>query len=349
MELPVRILRQAPEGRVISVDGAFDAPGLNLSHWPGNTTPDRLKRDTSTGIALAFARLPRAEQDELARGCTLIVNNHYDTDGSCALLAVRHPELALPREAALLEAATAGDFFQLPSERGLIVDAIVEGLVDPERSPIAGRFESASARTQVATEFLLEELPAILDGELAPYRALWEPALECTRADLRDLARCARDDIVHLDWTVWTAPRGAASSSPDIAGGAEFDPGRHALFGSSKCDRALVVAPGAGGATYRLLFSSLSWFDLATRAPQPRPVLAELAGGLNALEGTSPSDEAAWRCEHEASPSPELWFGTEGFESFSERNAHLRESTLAPAVVRRAIADALRARLPLPA
>jgi len=107
VDLPIRVLLDAGTEPVLSVDGAWNAPGLNLSHWPGNTTPKELKHDLSTGIALAFARLPEGRQEELAEGCVALANNHFDTDGVCAMFAVRHPELALPRSEELLAAAAA--------------------------------------------------------------------------------------------------------------------------------------------------------------------------------------------------------------------------------------------------
>jgi hypothetical protein len=326
---------------VISVDGAWDAPGLNLSHWPGNRTPGELKHDLSTGVALNFARLDEERQHQLASCCRKIVNNHFDTDGTCALYAVRHPRAALQRESALLEAAAAGDLFKFPSERALCIDSIVTGFTD-EPSPFAARLAHLDdeARHDAATQILLEDLPALLDGELGPYRALWEPELERTRADCAALARCRRDDLVHLDWTVWTAEAGAFTAG---------DPGRHALFGTTAHDRVLVALPRDGGTCFRLLVSTLSWFDLVTRTAHPRPNLAELAARLNELEGTHDGAAHAWRHQAADSPSPELWFGAVEHEHFAERCGALRPSCLAPRVVTREVADALRAALALPA
>lgn len=334
MELPIRIRRETPRERVISVDGAWDAPGLNLSHWPGNRTPAELKHDLSTGVALRFARLDDARRRELAHGCVALANNHFDTDGTCALFAVRHPREALQREAALLEAAAAGDFFQLPSERALCVDAIVQH-VDQSGSPFAAALAGLdeTARHERATQLLLEALPALLDGDLSPYRALWEPELERTRADRSRLLRSRRDDLVHLDWTVWHS---------------DDDPGRHALFGSTPHDRVLVALPRDGGTCYRFLLSTLSWFDLVTRTAHPRPDLDLLAARLNELEGASVSDASAWRNQPSDSPSPELWFGESQHARFAERCDALRPSRLQSSQVRRTIADALRASLPLP-
>jgi hypothetical protein len=341
VDLPVRIVRGSSAESVIAVDGAWDAPGLNLSHWPGHRTPPELRHDLSTGSALAFARLDPARRRELARNCVSIANNHYDTDGSCSLFAVKRPELALELESELLDAARAGDFFQLPSERAFCVDQIVSELVEP-RSPLAPSFKGLDdlAKHQLATDFLLDELPALLRGDLAPYRALFENELETTRRDRADLTLAARDDLVHLDWTVWLA-------RPDSF--RDRDPGRHALFGSTPHDRVLVVLPSPDGTRYRLLFSTLSWFDLVTRSSLPRPDLASLAAELNALESTTDTDPSAWRAQDPATPTPELWFGAREHPLFDERCPALHESRLPPPLVRRTIANALRAALPLPA
>jgi hypothetical protein len=347
VELPVRISRTPLAPRVISVDGAFDAPGLNLSHWPGNQTPAALRHDLSTGAALAFARLDARERARLAAGCTLIQNNHFDTDGTCALFATRHPAAALERERAMLDAAAAGDFFRWPSDQALAIDAIVEAMVDRERSPIAAELAGLSdeARSERATAVLFERLPALLDGDLAPYSHLFEESLGDARADRADLTRASRDEIAHLDWCVWTASPDARSSR---SGASAFDPGRHALFGTSPCDRALAIGPSRDGASYRLVFSTLSWFDLETMRAPPRPDLGGLAQRLNELERCDPAGAVAWRAQDAATPSPELWFGTSEHPLFAEHCAALRPSRLAPSVVRRTIADALRSALVLP-
>lgn len=340
MELPVRILRSASSEPVISVDGAWDAPGLNLSHWPGHRTPPALAHELSTGAALAFARLGQAERERLARGCTAIANNHYDTDGTCALFAVRHPALALQHERALLDAAAAGDFFELPSEDALRVDLIVAATADPERSVISGSLRELDdlERHERATHFLLEQLPAILSGDFAPYRSAWEEELERTRADLAGLEACTRDVVAHLDWTTWVA---RAASEP-------FSPGRHALFGASHSDRVLVAAACRGGVQYRFLISTRSWFDIPGRERAPRPDLRRLAAELNDAENTREDDALAWRAQPPDSPSPELWFGERQPEFFAERVAGLAPSSLSVAQVRRTLAEALRERLELP-
>jgi hypothetical protein len=340
-----RLVDEPPREPFVGVDGHLAGAVLELSHWPGNTTPRELRHDLSTGAALRYAALAPQRRAQLACGARVVANNHFDTDGTLALFAVLEPEVALARADALLAAAAAGDFFAWPDDRSFAIDAVVGGATDPERSPLAGELAglAGTARHQRALELLLARLPELLDGELAPWRALWEAPLAAARLDRDDLARAVRDDLVHLDWTVWTAEARARSSRAGSP--ACFDPGRHALWGASACDRLLVVGPLAGGTTYRFLLSTRSWFDLASRGPLPRPELARLAAELDALEGTRSTDEVAWRAQDVRNASPELWFGVREHESFAEHNEALRPSALAPARVRRAISDALRATL----
>lgn len=344
MELPIRIVDAPEPGRLVSVDGAWGQAGLNLSHWPGNASPRELAHDLSTGIALNFARLPAARRREMAAGCTALANNHVDTDGVCALFAVRHPDAALAREQALLDAAWAGDYFRLPNERAFQIDAIVAGLYDEERSPWRDRFATLGDRER--REFVTVELVArfaeILDGDLSEFAELWRASLEDLRSDLADVARAQRDEIVHLDVTVYTGADGA-SASRSHARIPHLDPGRHALFGTTNADRVLAIGPNGAGATYRFLIGTGSWFDLASAPRLARPDLEALVDRLNALERTTPDDELAWRAQGRATPSPELWFGHRDAAMFAEHAPWLAPSRLAPKVVKNAIFDALRA------
>jgi hypothetical protein len=334
MNLPLAVVSARTDECLISVDGAWGQPGLNLSHWPGNTTPRALRHDLSTGIALAFSRLSPADRAALAEGCAAIANNHYDTDGACAMFAVARPELALSRADRLLDAAAAGDFFQVPSDHAFRLDAVITNLADPQRSPRSRSFLGLDARSKHALLLgeLVDSLPSMLDSDLEELGDLWRPEAEDLRSDLSALAAADKSEIIHLDLCVWEGPRGAG-----------FDPGRHAIFGSTRADRVLLVGRPGAGSTFRLLLSSLSWFDLCSRRPLPRPDLAGLCLRLNEAEGTDPDAPVAWRSQDARSPSPELWFGAREVEEFSERSGALHPSRLAPAIVRRAVGDALRA------
>lgn len=339
MELPVRIVGARPTEPVLAVDGALGAPGLELSHWPGHATPERFRHDLSTGCALIFAGLEADERRRLAAGCTAIVNNHYDTDGVCALFAARHPEAARARSEGLLAAAACGDFYRLPDERSHALDVLVGALADPAVSPLDftdpaspdGAPLEDRARHEVAVHHLLETLPALLDGDLVPHRALWEPEVTRTRDEVATLAAAQRRDDPELDLVV------------RLHDGADFTPGRHALFGSAAADRQLVACAAPGGTTYRFVLSTLSWFDLVSAPRRPRPDLGALAAQLNALEGTAEDDRVRWHTQGTTNASPELWFGEAGVASFAERNPGLAPSTLGTGVVRDTIRAALAA------
>lgn len=323
---------------VVSVDGAFDAPGLNLSHWPGHRTPGELRRDLSTEVALDFVALAPERQAELAKGCTTIVNNHYDTDGVCSAFALLQPEVALAHRDALLAAAAAGDLFRVPSEDAFCLDVVVAAFADPERSPIAAQLANAerSQRYERASLAVFERLPALLeDGGLAPYEGLWAEPLAQLRSDQQRLATAAFDELVHLDAGVYLAPTGGELGP--------FDPGRHALFGATELDRLLVLGQAPEGCTARLIFNTTSWFDMTSRRPQARPDLDALVAELNGLEGCAGDGAERWRTQPADSPAPELWFGREIAGLYLEHGAaHLGTSGLDPLTVKARVLDALR-------
>ena len=344
VDLPVKILEVAPGEPVLSVDGAFDAPGLNLSHWPGNRTPAALKRDLSTGIALAFAELPPDERESMARGCTALVNNHFDTDGILSMFAILNPEQALAHAARLLDAAAAGDLFRCPSEEAFVFDSILTAFGDAERSPRGSELRGLDdrARRQLATEHALSALPGILARDLVPYESIVRAPLETLRADLADLQQAALDDLVHLDFVVRTQGVGMESTQGGTRGC--FDPGRHALWGTHLADRQLVLGPSAQGTTCRFLIGTRSFFDMVTETSLPRPDLEALAEQLNDEEGTGSADEVAWRCQHIEGASPELWFGLEGLPNYVEHaGTWLVPSSLDPTRIKSRVLDAVRA------
>jgi hypothetical protein len=329
-DLPIRIFEGLPEGPVLSVDGAWGAPGLNLSHWPGQKTPPELRHDLSTGCALAFARVPEARQEELARGCTAIANNHYDTDGVLAIFALARPAVALAQSEFLLQAAAAGDLFRFPNERAFALDALIGGLAEPG-SPWEALWagKSGRAKHEILVRELVERLPWILAGGLEELGELWRPQVERLHADLEALRGATKDEIVHLELAVWTGEHG-------------LDPGRHALFGTSERDRALVLAREAGGTRARLVLNTSSWFELVSRPALPRPDLAALAARLNPLESLAPDAPLAWRAQPIASPAPELWFGRPELGFFAEHNDALAPSRLDPILIKRVVLDSLR-------
>ena len=324
--LPAFLVDGAPDGPVLSVDGAFDAPGLNLSHWPGHRTPAVFRHELSTGSALLFNRLPAAERAELMRGLAAVVNNHYDTDGTLAMFALVHPERAAALEKPLLAAAAAGDFFGYPSDEAVALDALITLLPDGERSPIRHELRGLAdlERRQRALDFALEHLVGWLSEPLdgpawAPFLDHVQPTLRRLHADVADLKRAQPHAVPELDFVHWVADR-------------PINPGRHALFAKGDVDRVLVSAPLQSGFAHRLVVGTRSWFDLPTPRTQPRPRLEMIAAALAAVEPARGAQ--SWRTQPSNSPSPELWFGVLDLAMFAEHNGALGASALDPLAVR---------------
>ncbi|MEL6716476.1 MAG: DUF6687 family protein, partial [Planctomycetota bacterium] len=318
---------------------------LHLSHWPGNRTPAALKRDLSTDIAFALLELDAGERDALLADKRALVLNHLDTDGVCALFVLLRPEVAREARELLGQVAAAGDFFAAPSERAVAIDAALRNLTDPARSPFAAELEREglegdARRGRLALRSL--DLLAELLADDAAHAELWRGDLQQHRADVRALEAAALDDLVYLDFGVWTA-------RPDS--GALFDPGRHAFLGDGRLDRALLVGPTSEGTTARLVLGTRSFFDVVSRPASPRPDLDALTRALNAAEEAAgePSPGCAWRAHGQHTPSPELWFGTAGMPLFPERaGEHLAPSRLDPIEIKAHVLDAVRATWTLP-
>lgn len=335
MKLPLRYQSEAGEEPVLSVDGAFGAPGLNLSHWPGNQTPGPLKRSLSTGIALAFMAQPEGERTRQMEGLTALVNNHFDTDGCLSLFAIQHPEVALRHAERLIEWARAGDFFDATSEEAFLADHLITLYADAQRSPVRERFEGCTEheRYRLATEALFEKLPHWLTTGFEHHEPLYREALARYRTDLATLQNLTPVPLVHFDLCVWE------SSTP-----IEPLPGRHALFGTSACDRVLWLSGDANGTLARFLISTLSWFELPDRKALPRPDLEALAQRLNQRERCRLDEEFAWRFQSAQTASPEVWFGRAGMPLFlGDAAPYLGPSSLDAATIKAEVMEAVRA------
>src|SRR5918998_483896 len=108
----------------LSVDGTV-SNSIHFSHWEGNQTPDEVKADTSTEIALNLVASP--ERERLTEGIELVTNNHFDTDGVLSVWTVLAGERALPLRDKLIAAAEAGDFSEYSSEDGVRASLLIQG------------------------------------------------------------------------------------------------------------------------------------------------------------------------------------------------------------------------------
>lgn len=156
------------DGRpTISCDGRIPPATLEVTHWTGNETPDKLYKDTSTEMALKLAS--DQEYSDLTANAW-VLNNHFDTDGVLSVWACLEPELALEHAELLRQGAEAGDFGEWSSDLGVKLDSAL--------------LELCSQSTDEETAFYkaFEELPSLLKdlketGGKA-YEKLWKPGFE---------------------------------------------------------------------------------------------------------------------------------------------------------------------------
>jgi len=153
----MRFRQYAPELESVDkiiVDGNKCGVGIQLSHWPGNTTPVRFKADLSLDIVLRL--LASTEPAIRFTDADLVTNDHYDTDGLLAIWALLNFAES-PQHAPVLQAAAeAGDFYEFTSPEAVQFDLIVRAFESPERSPLARQIGGLpdAWRWQITTEAL---------------------------------------------------------------------------------------------------------------------------------------------------------------------------------------------------
>ena len=307
----------------LSVDG-MTPNGPNLSHWPGNRTPRQWRSDLSTGIALRFARAEQDEREAFLGDARHVVNDHYDTDGFGALLAVLQPDVAFRHEELLLAAAATGDFGCWISWRGFAIDRIIKHLSGPE-SPVRGAFFGVTEPDELCLrryQWLLERAESVL-AHIGSYRVLYEAEMAQVQAEIDAGLRGAVDLDRHAELGFVVMH----SKGPQH---------RMTLNTLAGAYRVLHVQREHKESHYRYHDRTESWFDLVTLAAPPRRDLRPLAKQLADLEPDR--DGACWQADPPDAPIPELYFGVPSQQEYGEITRELRPSKLPPAQVTAAFA-----------
>lgn len=314
LELAYAGSQGAPEPH-LSVDGMTPS-GPNLSHWPGNRTPRQWRADLSTGIALRFARAPEAEREAFLGEARHVVNDHYDTDGFGALLAVLQPDVAFRYEELLLTAAATGDFGCWTTWRGFAIDRIVKHLGD-EHSPVRGAMRSAKDDDELCLrryQWLMERGESML-AHIGSYKALYEEEMVLVQGEIDAGLRGAVERDAH----------GSLGFSVLRTQGPRHRMTLNTLAGAY---RVLHVQQDGGDTFFRYHDRTESWFDLVTIHAPPRRDLQPLARTLAALEPEH--DGASWQADPPSAPIPELYFGVPSEQEYGEITRELRPSRLTP-------------------
>ncbi|HEX8353262.1 MAG TPA: DUF6687 family protein [Pyrinomonadaceae bacterium] len=331
----------------LSVDGTVD-DALHLSHWEGNTTPEELRADTSTEIALNFAAWPR--RDEWARGVELVTNNHFDADGVLSVWAVLNGARALELRDGLVSAAEAGDFSEFPDERAVRVSVLLQGGDNPfvpgVNSPLVEHLAGgARVDEKRAYELALPEVERVLT-RTDVFEPLWRGGWEVIARGLESFAR--GDSRVEEDAETRLS---VVTLAPELYGASGFEPARHAAPYTAVAHNArgevfLVATPLAGGWNYRVDYPYYSWAMTFTRPRVERRDLSALVESLNELEGVGGGQ---WKADRSELTSAVKFLGVDGAPAASrlgpdEVAAELRAALRAHAA-RRAEAAPARAGL----
>ncbi len=242
--------------RAVCCDGLVDGTAIHLSHWPGNRTPSDFKRDTSVEIALAYGATGERS--------SLVVNNHFDTDGVLAVFCLLQPEIARAHADLVIGAAEVGDFGAWPrSPRAFWLDAAV--------AKISGGRSDAAAYERTLP--LLAELCERIDHREDLWGDAWKALTD-------EDARAQRDLQVSVD-----GPIAIFRHAP----GADFSTAVLAKRAPESATRWLRAFERPDGTfDYRYDLPPWAWADTVRRPILGRPkrnAIAAKAPGSWALKG----------------------------------------------------------------
>jgi hypothetical protein len=284
----------------IVVDGApLPSTLLTLSHWPNNSSPAAIRRDTSTATAFAYLDAP-----ELHQSIPWVTNNHFDEDGLFSMYAITEPERALRDRELLIAGSFAGDFGIVTVDNGARLVFAVEALTDPEVSPLPGEVFAGTDRVASLYTALLESLPALLrdvgDGwpRFGDLWALQDEHLAASRSLLVDgvvtVVEHRALDLAVVRIPAYLRRRTARRYLTDEQ--AVVHP--FAINSATRCSRILRVQ----GSYYEFEYRYESWVQLATRRVPLRVRLDGLAARLNELDTTP-----GWVAEDPSGTAPRLF------------------------------------------
>ena len=302
----------------LSIDGTV-SNAIHFSHWQGNETPQSVKADTSTEIALNLVGAPNRE--ELTRGIDLVTNNHFDTDGVLSVWTILTGARALEFRDELIAAAEAGDFSELSTEDGVRASIVIQGSDSPTEdsgSPLARQLAGEDVDDDArAYQLILPHVERVLT-RTSEYEALWRDAWDRIAAALDSFAKGAsrviEDTIAKLS---------IVTLAPEIFSPSGFKPTRHsapftAISNQASGEIFLIATPFDNGWTYRIDYPYYSWAETVVRPKVRRRNLGPLMAELNELEKSGP---ARWRLD-----SVELASAAK----FSDRHGQLATSSLQP-------------------
>jgi hypothetical protein len=281
----------------LSVDGTVPN-SVHFSHWEGNETPEELRADTSTEIALNLVASPN--RDSFTRGIEVVTNNHFDCDGVLSCWTVLTGERALEHRDLLIAAAEAGDFSEYSSDDGVRVSIAIQGAEqaspnNDDGSPLAQMLAGKEMATRIAEndalayELVFPEVERLLTNVNA-YEPLWREGWNQVAAALESF----ESGRSQARWFLGDVGISVVTLEPEIFHGGNFSPTRHsapftAISKYARGELFLICIPTNGGWFYRIDYPYYSWAETVVRPRIARRDLTRALETLNAKETGSGS------------------------------------------------------------
>jgi hypothetical protein len=270
----------------LSVDGTV-SNSIHFSHWQGNQTPEEVKADTSTEIALKLVASPN--QKKLTQGIELMTNNHFDTDGVLSVWTVLNGEGALALREQLIAAAEAGDFSEFSTEDGVRASIVIQGsdqasLNNETGSPLAAYLAGKVITDDgEAYELVLPQVENVLRN-IGDYESLWRSGWEAIANAIESFEKGKSFVEEYSDVRL-----SLINLAPDLFSHSGFNPIRHAApyAAISRYARGqvfLIATPLRDGWTYRIDYPYYSWAETVVRPVVKRHDFGRLVSRLNQNE-----------------------------------------------------------------
>jgi hypothetical protein len=279
----------------LSVDGTVDN-SIHFSHWEGNSTPNEVKADTSTEIALNLVASPN--RAALTRGIELVTNNHFDTDGTLSCWTVLTGERALAYRDLLISAAEAGDFSEYSSDDGVRVSIAIQGSDqaspnNDDGSPLARLLAGEEVEDDArAYDLVLPKVEHLLT-HINEYESLWRDGWERVVAAVESFEKGGSTVVEQSEISVITL-------APELFDGVGFSPTRHsapytAISKFAKGKLFLIAIPSGSGWFYRIDYPYYSWAETVVR---PHIARRDLGPALESLNGKETNPDGRWQTDN---------------------------------------------------
>jgi len=281
----------------LSVDGTV-SNSIHFSHWEGNQTPDEVKADTSTEIALNLVASPNKQK--LTQGIELVTNNHFDTDGVLSVWTVLNGERALDLREQLKPAAEAGDFSEFSTENGVRVSIAIQGSDqaspnNEDGSPLAAYLSGKEVSDDAeAYKLVLPEVERVLRNT-GDYESLWRSGWEAITNAIESFEKGQSRVEEYQDGRL-----SLVMLAPEVFSPSGFNPTRHAapytaISRYAKGHLFVIATPFRDGWTYRIDYPYYSWAETVVRPSVERHDFSSLISQLNQVEQ---NHDGSWKLDN---------------------------------------------------